>query len=33
MANTDKTAVEIEWILDTSLREELYESIVNDEWR
>lgn len=29
MANTDKTAVEIVWILDTPVREELYESIVN----
>jgi len=29
MANTDKTAVEIEWILDTPVREELYEYIVN----
>lgn len=29
MANTDKTAVEIEWILDTPVREDLYEYIVN----
>lgn len=29
MANTDKTAVEIEWKLDTPVREDLYEYIVN----
>lgn len=29
MANTDKTAVEIEWILDTPVREDIYEYIVN----
>ena len=29
MANTDKTAVEIEWILDTPVRADLYEYIVN----
>ena len=29
MANTDKTAVEIEWLLDTPVREDLYEYIVN----
>lgn len=28
MANTDKTAVEIEWLLDTPVREDLYEYIV-----
>lgn len=28
MANTDKTAVEIEWHLDTSVREDVYEYIV-----
>lgn len=27
MANTDKTAVEIEWILDTPVREDIYEYI------
>ena len=29
MSNTDKTAVEIEWILDTPVREDLYEYIIN----
>ncbi|WP_461815791.1 DUF3427 domain-containing protein [Faecalimonas sp.] len=29
MANTDKKAVEIEWVLDTPVREDLYEYIVN----
>lgn len=29
MANTDKTAVEIEWILDVPVREDIYEYIVN----
>ncbi|MCR5667374.1 MAG: DUF3427 domain-containing protein [Eubacterium sp.] len=29
MANTDKAAVEIEWILDEPVREDLYEYIVN----
>ena len=29
MANTDKTAVEIEWILDTPVRDDIYEYIVN----
>ncbi len=29
MANTKKTAVEIEWILDTPIREDIYEYIVN----
>ncbi len=29
MANTKKTAVEIEWILDTPVREDIYEYIVN----
>lgn len=29
MANTEKTAVEIEWILDTPIREDIYEYIVN----
>ncbi|MDO4276504.1 MAG: DEAD/DEAH box helicase [Eubacteriales bacterium] len=29
MANTDKTAVEIEWLLDTPVREDIYEYIVN----
>ena len=29
MPNTDKTAVEIEWILDTPVREDIYEYIVN----
>ena len=28
MANTDKTAVEIEWILDEPVREDIYEYIV-----
>ena len=29
MANTDKTAVEIEWELDTPVREDIYEYLVN----
>jgi hypothetical protein len=29
MTNTDKTAVEIEWILDVAVREDIYEYIVN----
>ena len=29
MPNTDKTAVEIEWMLDVPVREDLYEYIVN----
>lgn len=29
MANTDKSAVEIEWILDVPVREDIYEYIVN----
>ena len=29
MPNTDKTAVEIEWVLDTPVREDIYEYIVN----
>ena len=29
MANTDKTAVEIEWLLDAPVREDIYEYIVN----
>lgn len=29
MPNIDKTAVEIEWLLDTPVREDLYEYIVN----
>ena len=29
MANTDKTAVEIEWALDTPVREDIYEYIIN----
>lgn len=29
MQNTDKTAVEIEWLLDVPVREDLYEYIVN----
>lgn len=29
MVNTDKTAVEIERILDTKVREEFYEFILN----
>ena len=28
MTNTDKTAVEIEWILETPVREDVYEYIV-----
>lgn len=30
MPNTDKTAVEIEWLLDNPVREALYEYIVNE---
>jgi hypothetical protein len=30
MAGTDKTAVEIQWILDTPVREDIYEYIVKD---
>ena len=30
MPNTDKTAVEIEWVLDTPVREDLYQYIVNN---
>ena len=30
MPNTDKTAVEIEWLLDKPVREDLYEYIVNE---
>ena len=30
MPNTTKTAVEIEWELDTPVREDLYEYIVNE---
>jgi len=29
MTNTEKTAVEIEWILDVPVREDIYEYIVN----
>ncbi len=29
MANTDKSAVEIEWVLDTPVREDIYEYIIN----
>lgn len=29
MSNTDKTAVEIEWMLDTPVREDIYEYIIN----
>ena len=29
MANTDKTAVEIEWKLDTPVRDDIYQYIVN----
>ncbi len=29
MANTVKTAVEIEWMLETPVREDIYEYIVN----
>ena len=29
MPNTDKSAVEIEWLLDQPVREDLYEYIVN----
>ena len=28
--NTDKTAVEIEWLLDVPVREDLYEYIVSE---
>ena len=31
MPNTDKTAVEIEWLLDVPVREDLYEYIVNEK--
>ncbi len=30
MPNTDKTAVEIEWLLDVPVREDIYEYIVNE---
>ena len=30
MENTNKTAVEIEWLLDTPVREDIYEYIVNN---
>ena len=30
MANTDKTAVELEWLLDEPVREDIYEYIVNN---
>lgn len=30
MANTDKTAVEIEWILDVPVREDIYEYIISE---
>ena len=29
MPNTEKTAVEIEWVLETPVREDIYEYIVN----
>ena len=29
MPNTDKSAVEIEWALDTPVREDIYEYIIN----
>jgi hypothetical protein len=29
MANTEKSAVEIEWILDVPVREDIYEYIVS----
>ena len=29
MPNTNKTAVEIEWILETTVREDIYEYIIN----
>lgn len=29
MPNTDKTAVEIEWLLDRPVREDIYEYIIN----
>ena len=29
MTNTEKIAVEIEWILDVPVREDIYEYIVN----
>lgn len=30
MPNTDKTAVEIEWILETPVQEDIYQYIVNN---
>ena len=30
MENTNKTAVEIEWLLDTPVREDIYKYIVNN---
>ena len=30
MPNTDKTAVEIEWNLETPVREDIYDYIVNE---
>ena len=30
LPNTDKTAVEIEWLLDVPVREDLLEYIVNE---
>ena len=30
MPNTDKTAVEIEWELETPVREDIYQYIVNE---
>lgn len=30
MENTDKTAVEIEWLLDVPVRQDIYEYIVNE---
>ena len=30
LANTDKTAVEIEWILDVPVREDIYQYFVNE---
>ena len=29
MANTDKSAVEIEWVLDQPVRDDIYEYIVS----
>ena len=29
MSNTNKSAVEIEWILETPVREDIYEYIIN----